>query len=95
MEVKVLGDTVVCSHEMAPVTGLIHIEKTGVHNQATVLAVGPGRVLKNGRRYPMTVKVGDRILLPRFGGLLYEHEGKPVRYIQEPEIIAVLSEDNG
>jgi co-chaperonin GroES (HSP10) len=32
--------------------------------EATVLAVGPGRFLESGERLPLTVKPGDRVLVP-------------------------------
>lgn len=37
-------------------------------NEANVLAVGPGALDKKGNRLPMGVKVGDRVLIPQFGG---------------------------
>ena len=33
-----------------------------------VLAVGPGRMDNNGKLIPMNCKVGDRVLLPEYGG---------------------------
>lgn len=37
-------------------------------NEAKVLAVGPGALDKKGNRLPMGVAVGDRVLIPQFGG---------------------------
>ncbi|KAL2889694.1 10 kDa heat shock protein mitochondrial [Ceratocystis lukuohia] len=37
-------------------------------NEAKVLAVGPGSLDKEGKRMPMGVSVGDRVLIPQFGG---------------------------
>jgi len=34
-------------------------------NEAKVLAVGPGGMDKDGRRLPMGVKAGDRVLIPQ------------------------------
>lgn len=36
--------------------------------EATVIAVGPGAPNKEGRVLPMSVKAGDRVLLPGWGG---------------------------
>jgi co-chaperonin GroES (HSP10) len=36
--------------------------------EATVIAVGPGAPDKEGRIVPTTVKTGDRVLLPGWGG---------------------------
>ena len=37
-------------------------------NFGTVIAVGPGRYLDNGQLKPVTVKEGDTVLLPEYGG---------------------------
>ena len=34
-------------------------------NEANVLAVGPGAVDKEGKRIPMSVGVGDKVLIPQ------------------------------
>ena len=36
--------------------------------EATVIAVGPGAPNKEGRVVPTSVKAGDRVLLPGWGG---------------------------
>jgi chaperonin GroES len=36
--------------------------------QAQVLAVGPGRLDDDGKRLPMDVKVGDRVLFAKYSG---------------------------
>jgi len=37
-------------------------------NEAKVLAVGPGMMDKDGKRIPMGVASGDKVLIPQFGG---------------------------
>ncbi|KAK1771324.1 heat shock protein [Phialemonium atrogriseum] len=37
-------------------------------NEAKVLAVGPGGLDKDGKRLPMGVQNGDRVLIPQYGG---------------------------
>ncbi|KAL2177014.1 chaperonin 10-like protein, partial [Thermothelomyces heterothallicus CBS 202.75] len=37
-------------------------------NEAKVLAVGPGALDKDGKRVPMGVAAGDRVLIPQYGG---------------------------
>jgi len=37
-------------------------------NEAKVLAVGPGGVDKEGRRIEMSVKPGDKVVIPQYGG---------------------------
>lgn len=36
-------------------------------NEATVLAVGPGALDREGKRMPMGVKEGDKVLIPQVG----------------------------
>ncbi|CDW54355.1 Cpn10 domain containing protein [Trichuris trichiura] len=36
--------------------------------EATVLAAGSGSRTEEGKTIPLTVKVGDRVLLPEYGG---------------------------
>jgi co-chaperonin GroES (HSP10) len=37
-------------------------------NEGEVVAVGPGATAKDGKVLPMNVSVGDRVLLPEYGG---------------------------
>jgi chaperonin GroES len=61
-------------------------EKT---NQGVVLAVGPGRVIK-GKQLPMTVQVGQRVLLPAYGGQVVKIEKEEYTIIEEENILAVF-----
>ena len=59
-------------------------------DRATVIAVGPGRILKNGRNAPMSVKKGDRVMVGRYAGYRYELDSGPVRLVDINEIVAVI-----
>lgn len=50
--------------------GGIFLPETAVKelNEAKVLAVGPGAFDKDGKRLPMGVKSGDRVLIPQVRG---------------------------
>lgn len=37
-------------------------------NEGTVVAAGPGATDANGKIVPVSVKAGDKVLLPNFGG---------------------------
>lgn len=37
-------------------------------NQGVVVSVGPGRMADDGKRMEMSVKEGDHVLLPEYGG---------------------------
>ncbi|CDQ94891.1 unnamed protein product [Oncorhynchus mykiss] len=44
--------------------------------QATVVAVGPGSTNQKGKLTPMSVKVGETVLLPEYGGTKVDLEDK-------------------
>lgn len=71
--------------------GLIIPEKAQdkLPQRATVLAVGTGRVLRNGAVVPLDVKVGDRVLLDRYRGQVINEDLKEL-VVKEDEILAVL-----
>jgi chaperonin GroES len=58
--------------------------------QGIVLAVGPG-ALVDGERVPMNVKVGDRVLLPSFGGTVVKLDNKEFKFINDDNILAVFT----
>jgi chaperonin GroES len=45
-------------------------------NEGVVLAVGPGRRTKDGDLLPPSVKEGDKVLLPEYGGSLVKLNDK-------------------
>lgn len=59
--------------------------------EGTVVATGPGRLLDNGERMPMQVKVGDVIMFNSYAGITVEVEGVPLLIMQEDDIYAVIS----
>ncbi|MEE8582964.1 MAG: co-chaperone GroES [Dehalococcoidales bacterium] len=52
-------------------------------NEGDVIAVGPGRMSKDGTREKLDVKVGDVVIYPKFGGTEYKIGG--IDYIILPE----------
>ena len=60
-------------------------------NQGTIVAVGPGRVLENGQVRAVSVKVGDIVLLPEYGGSKVVLEGDKELYIyRDDDIMGTL-----
>jgi len=52
------------------------LEKKPQVNEGVVLAVGPGRRTKDGELFPPSVKEGDKVLLPEYGGALVKMDNK-------------------
>ena len=58
--------------------------------QGKVLAVGNGRVLDSGKKLPLAVKVGDRILFGKYSGTEIKIDGEDVLVVREDEVLAVM-----
>jgi chaperonin GroES len=58
--------------------------------EGRVLAVGNGRVLENGKKLALDVKVGDRILFGKYSGNEIEIDGEDVLIVREDEVLAIM-----
>ena len=73
--------------------GLLIPEKAQAKtNEAVVVAVGPGARTEAGQTVPMSVAVGDKVLLPEFGGNKIEVDGEEFAMYRETDIVARLNE---
>lgn len=57
--------------------------------EGTVIAVGPGSVLENGERRPMSVKEGDNVIYSKYGGTEVTVEGEEYIILDEDSIYAI------
>ncbi len=95
MKLKPLGDRVVVEREEAKGTtaGGIVLPDTAKDKpqKGKVVAVGEGRVTKDGKRRELQVKVGDVVLFTSYAGEEFKlgGEGK-VLLLREDDILAVL-----
>lgn len=58
--------------------------------QGEVIAVGPGKMLDNGQLRAPQIKVGDRILFRKYGGVEVKLGGQEFTMIREDEILAII-----
>ena len=58
--------------------------------EALVVAVGNGKVLKNGKLRPLSVKEGDKILLGKYSGTEVKLDGVEHVILSEDEVLAVI-----
>jgi len=56
--------------------------------RGTVLAVGPGRLLDNGKRGELSVAVKDEVIYGKYGGMDIEFDGDDVKILRESDILA-------
>ena len=59
--------------------------------QADVIAVGNGRVLKDGSRQALDVKEGDRILFGKYSGSEVKLDGEEYLILREEDVLGILS----
>src|SRR6266849_4810846 len=60
-------------------------------HQGQVVRAGNGKMLDNGDRVDLDVKVGDRILFGKYSGAEVKVDGEEYLILREDEILAVLS----
>jgi chaperonin GroES len=58
--------------------------------EGKVIVVGPGRKDEDGKRIPMDVAVGDRVLYAKYGGTEVKLEDKKYLILKESDILAIL-----
>ncbi|MBI2894948.1 MAG: co-chaperone GroES [Deltaproteobacteria bacterium] len=58
--------------------------------EATVVAVGNGKLLKTGKVRPLEVKAGDRILFGKYSGNEVKLDGEEHLILREDEVLAVI-----
>ena len=58
--------------------------------QATVLAVGTGRVTDDGKVQPLDVQVGSRVMFGKYAGTEVKIDGEELLIIREDDVLGVL-----
>jgi chaperonin GroES len=58
--------------------------------QGNVLAAGEGRRDDDGKRVPMDVKVGDKVLFAKYAGTEIKIDGKKLLIMKESDILGVI-----
>ena len=94
LKLKPLADRVVVEpteQEELTASG-IYVPETAKEKpqKGTVIAVGPGRKDDEGKRIPMDVAMGDRVLYARYAGTEVKLEDKKYLILKESDILAIL-----
>jgi chaperonin GroES len=58
--------------------------------EGKVIAIGSGKVNDEGKRLPLDVKVGDRILFGKYSGSDIKIDGEEHLILREEDVLAVL-----
>jgi chaperonin GroES len=92
---KPLGDRVVVkpkAKEEMTRSGIVLPDTASEKPQeGTVLSVGPGRLLDNGKRVDLEVKEGDTVLFAKYAGTEVKLEGDEYLVIRESDLLAVVT----
>lgn len=95
MKIKPLGDHIVVKplkKEETTASGIVLPDTMDEKKKAEgeVMAIGLGKILKNGQRAQMEVMVGQKILFKKWGGDEVEVEGVEYKIISQEDVLAVL-----
>lgn len=58
--------------------------------EAKVIAVGNGKVLEDGKKIPLDVKVGDKVLFSKYSGTEIKIEGEDYLILREEDVQAIV-----
>jgi len=58
--------------------------------EGKVIAVGAGRLRKDGTKVPLEIKKGDRVLYAKYGGTEIKIDGEEYLMMKEDDILAVI-----
>lgn len=87
---RVLVEKVVAPSKTAG--GILLPESTGKLNSGKVISVGPGSRSKDGNTIPVSVKEGDHVLLPEYGGTEVKLAEKEYHLYREDDILGILQD---
>jgi chaperonin GroES len=59
--------------------------------EGEVISVGPGKLMDDGKRSPMDLKAGDRVLFGKYAGTEIKIDDQELVIMREEEILAVLA----
>ena len=58
--------------------------------EGTILAVGPGRTLDDGKREPMEVSEGEKVLFQKYAGTEFKLDEDELLILSQKDILAVI-----
>ena len=94
MKIKPLNDRILVARleEEQKSAGGIIIPDTAKEKpqEGKVVEAGPGKLDDSGKRIPMQVKKGDRVLFSKYAGNDVKIDGKEYTFMREDDILGVL-----
>lgn len=94
MDLKPLGDRLiveVLEDEDTTESGIVLPDTAKERPQeGTILSVGPGRVLDDGKREPMEVSEGQKVLFQKYAGTEFKLDEDELLILSQKDILAVI-----
>ena len=59
--------------------------------EAKVVAIGTGKIDDDGKKRPFEVKVGDKVLISKYGGTEIKIDGNTFQVLREDDILGILA----
>lgn len=92
--IKPLGDKVVIQvleGEMKTKSGIVLPDTAKEKPQeGKVIEIGTGKMLENGTRVALDVKVGDKIIFSKYAGTEVKFDGQDYLIVSERDILAIV-----
>ncbi|MBQ6774023.1 MAG: co-chaperone GroES [Synergistaceae bacterium] len=94
MKLKPLGDRIVVKvlDREEKTKGGLFLPDTAKEKptEGEVVAVGTGKVLDNGQKQPVELKVGDRIIFSKYAGTEVKLDGEDFVIFSERDVLAII-----
>ncbi len=94
MTIKPLGDRIVLKviDDVQQTQGGIFIPDSAKEKpqKGEIVAVGEGKVMDNGDREPMDVKIGDKVLYAKYSGTDVKIDGAEYKILSVKDVLAII-----
>ena len=95
IKIKPVGDRILIQHaeDKEQIRGGVIIPDSAKEKpqEAKVIALGSGRKDKDGKVQPFEVKVGDTVLVAKYGGAEIKLDEKKYTLVREDDILGVIA----
>jgi len=97
VKLRPLGDRIVVmaiSRETVTKSGIVLPDTAKEKPQeGEVLAVGPGKVLDNGKRVTLEVSVGQKVLFAKYAGSEVKIDGEEYLILRESDVMGIVEQE--
>ena len=94
VKLRPMGDRLVIKavgRETTTKSGIVRPDTaTEKPQEGEVLAVGPGKVLDNGKRTTLEVQVGQRVLFAKYAGTEIKIDGEEYLILRESDVMGIV-----